>query len=185
MSNKFKVDLIIANPPYSRLGADITRNILNITEFSQYINLLPANDYRRGKDDLYRYVKPGSTEYIGVGEFKDAAVTTHLSELQPIKNDLTAESFEISNYIDRSLDKYFINNLVKNETFKVTTLEEGMPLDRCVYFGKMDVCNGHLPYKRDTFSYKLNNNLMSWEDVLKDKQCLHYDYVNNGAKIGL
>ena len=176
-----KFDIIIANPPYSKLGAEITHNMLNTVDFKQYINLLPANDYRRGKDDLYQYVKDGSMVPINVGEFKDASVTTHLCELNKIKNSLSVAEFEISNYIDRSLDRYFLNNLKKEETFKVTTLEEGMPLDCCVYFGKMDVCNGHLPYKRNTFSYKLNNNLMSWEDVLKDKQCLHYDYVNNGA----
>ena len=176
-----KFDIIIANPPYSKLGAKITHNMLNIVDFKQYINLLPANDYRRGKDDLYRHVKDGSMIPVNVGEFEDAAVTTHLCELSKIKNSLSVAEFEISNYIDRSLDKYFLNNLKNKETFRVTTLEEGMSLDRCVYFGKMDVCNGHLPYKRDTFSYKLNNNLIGWEEVLKDRQCLHYDYVNNGA----
>ena len=53
-----KFDLIIANPPYGKPGANITKNIIDNVYFEEYVNLLPANDYKRNESkDLFKYAR--------------------------------------------------------------------------------------------------------------------------------
>lgn len=106
-----KFDLIIANPPYAIVGANITKKIIDDVEFDHYINLLPANDYKKVsclwnyQSDMIPVVEAGGQA------FKDAAVTTHLAKIHKTKNnDMTLDEFERSNFVDRSLDKYFEEN---------------------------------------------------------------------------
>lgn len=98
-----KFDLIIANPPYGKIGAMITDKIRSDVSYTQYINLLPANDYKR-VPNLHQYVR--GMEAINDG-FADAAVTTHLCEVTKDANGMSIDEFEISQYIDPQLDKYF------------------------------------------------------------------------------
>ena len=103
-----KFDLIIANPPYGKPGANITKNIIDNVYFEEYVNLLPANDYKRNDSkDLFKYAR--EMESVNDG-FNDAVVTTHLCQIAKETNNITLDEFEISNYIDRSLDKYFTEN---------------------------------------------------------------------------
>lgn len=108
-----KFDLIIANPPYGKIGANITKNIIDKVNFAEYINLLPANDYKRNTTkDLYNY--QSDMETINDG-FADAAVTTHLARIHKSKvNNMTLDEFERSQYIDPQLDKYFEENSKRN-----------------------------------------------------------------------
>jgi hypothetical protein len=96
-------DLIIANPPYGKIGAQITDTIRKEVKYSHFVNLLPANDYKRGAG-LHQHVRNMETVQSG---FTDAAVTTHLCEVVKDANAMTVEEFEISQYIDPQLDKYF------------------------------------------------------------------------------
>ena len=154
-----KFDLIIANPPYGKPGANITKNIIDNVYFEEYVNLLPANDYKRNDSkDLFKYAR--EMESINNG-FKDAAVTTHLCKIAKKPNNITLDEFEISNYTDRSLDKYFIETRNRNH----------YAIDNCptwIYFnGNLtndNVCllshrvlaNKHLAYSKTTAEYKWN-----------------------------
>jgi hypothetical protein len=109
----FTVDIkfngVIANPPYGKIGAQITEKIKDKVDYEQYINLLPANDYKRNSDkNLFNF----QYDMISIKDgFKDAAVTTHLAVIHKTKvNNMTLDEFERSQYIDRSLDKYFEEN---------------------------------------------------------------------------
>ena len=53
MSIKF--DIVIANPPYGSIGANITKNIIDNIDFNEYVNLLPANDYKRNTEKQKYY----------------------------------------------------------------------------------------------------------------------------------
>ena len=76
-----KFDLIIANPPYGKIGANITKTIINNIEYAEYVNLLPANDYNRNDTkDLYKYVDLDSMTSLK-DAFKDAVVTTHCARI--------------------------------------------------------------------------------------------------------
>ena len=104
-----KIDGIIANPPYGAIGANIAYTIREKVNYECFVNLLPANDYKRNKTkDLFNY--QSEMETINNG-FDDAAVTTHLCLVSKNKaNNMTLDEFERSQYIDPSLDKYFEEN---------------------------------------------------------------------------
>ena len=110
-----KTDLLISNPAYGAIGANITDTLRQKIDYKEFINLLPANDYKRNKTkDLFKY--QSSMMPISNG-FTDAAVTTHVARIHkgtvedPAPNiNMTLDEFERSQYIDRSLDKYFEEN---------------------------------------------------------------------------
>ena len=104
-----KIDGIIANPPYGAIGANIAYTIREKVDYDCFVNLLPANDYKRNKTkDLFNY--QSEMEPINDG-FDDAAVTTHLCLVSKNKvNNMPLDEFERSQYIDPSLDKYFEEN---------------------------------------------------------------------------
>lgn len=105
------VDLVISNPPYGKIGAEITKKIIDTVDFKEYINLLPANDYKR-VNGLWNYqsdMRPGSKP--GTSAFSDAAVTTHIARVHKTKvNTMTDDDFTIAQFIDPQLNKYFKKN---------------------------------------------------------------------------
>lgn len=154
------IDLIIANPPYGKVGANITKEIIDNIDFNEYINLLPANDYKRNDSkDLYNY--QSEMESINDG-FADAAVTTHLAKIHKNKvNNMTLDEFERSQYIDRSLDKYFEENSKRQPTvidkyLPSRDLVKQIGPERSLIFTKRDVNHKHLPYSKKVNSYKWN-----------------------------
>jgi lipoate synthase len=148
-------DLIIANPPYGKIGAQITDTIREEVKYSHFVNLLPANDYKR-VSNLHQYVR--NMEAINNG-FADAAVTTHLCEVVKDANEMTVDEFEISQYIDPQLDKYFrvltsrthyaIDNFRSDKDTSITP-------EKTIILGLRDVSSGHLPYSKQVDSYKWN-----------------------------
>ncbi len=165
-----KIDGIIANPPYGAIGANIAYTIREKVDYECFVNLLPANDYKRNKTkDLFNY--QSEMETINNG-FDDAAVTTHLCLVSKNKaNNMTLDEFERSQYIDRSLDKYFEenskrthyaidNHICKPKIARFRTID----LRKCFYTGKRDLAAGHLPYSKDSMSYKINFNLLTDHD---------------------
>ena len=157
-------NIVLNNSPYGRIGAEITKNIIDNIDYNVFINLLPANDYHIGKNTLYKYADLESMKCIKNG-FSDANVTTHIAKINKVPNlNCSEEEFEISNYTDRSLDKYFwgrttkshyaidiaiypnLNNPITNDFSNETMFT----------IWQRDVANGHLPYKRNTNSYKWN-----------------------------
>ena len=93
-----KIDGIIANPPYGTIGANIAYTIREKVNYECFVNLLPANDYKRNKTkDLFNY--QSEMEPVNDG-FDDAAVTTHLCLVSKNKaNNMTLDEFERSQYI--------------------------------------------------------------------------------------
>jgi hypothetical protein len=156
------VDLIISNPAYGAIGANITYNIKDIT-YKEFINLLPANDYKRNSDkNLFNF----QSDMIAINDgFEDAAVTTHLARIYPTEvNTMTVEEFERSNYKDKSLEKYFlitysrVSPVFDNANLSGATDKQFKLFDenRTVLFGSRDIVNGHMTYGKDTDSYKYN-----------------------------
>ena len=151
---KIKFDGIIANPPYNKIGARITKAIIDSNiDYQEYINLLPANDYRRW-NDIYRYQTDMETIING---FNDTAVITHLARIHktPI-NNISANDFEINQYLDRTLDKYFLDNF-KRTHYAISNYDSGYhpenwELDKTFILGSRDIAAKHLtgnskPYK--------------------------------------
>ena len=84
-----KIDLVISNPPYGKIGAEITKKIIDAVDFKEYINLEPGNDYFFS-NNLYKYIDPSSTPSICPKAFgSDAAITPALTKIQRAENNFT------------------------------------------------------------------------------------------------
>lgn len=169
-------DIVIANVPYGAIGANITKTVVDNVAYNEYINLLPANDYKRNDThDLFNY----QSDMVAISNgFEDAAVTTHLARVHKVKvNNLTADEFERSQYLDRSLDKYFEETYKRPTDFKVVykpSLEyfNTVDIDKSIYIAKRDVVNKHLAYSKTCNAYRWN----VLEDISKQ------EVLDNNAK---
>ena len=161
-----KFDLIIANPPYGKIGAQITDKIRSDISYTQYINLLPANDYKR-VPGLHKYVR--NMEAINDG-FADAAVTTQLCEVVKDAADITVDEFEISQYIDPVLDKYFKTTVVRNH-YAIDVATASAPKDiifdssKSIFINHRDPAHKHFAYTKKCAAYQINNNLMTYAEA--------------------
>lgn len=169
-------DIIIANPPYGRISNEITKCIINNFDWDVYVNLMPANDYRRNKENkLYQYVDIRSMKPV-INGFHDAAVTTYITLINKERSMyLSEEEFEIENYTDKSLKKYFyetrkrshyaIDNFIYKPTF---TQFENIDIEKTVYIGKRDIAHNHLPYSDNGIAARFNRNELNKQDVINE-----------------
>ena len=175
-----KTDLLISNPPYGAIGANITNTLIQKIDYEEFINLLPANDYKRNETkDLFKYqsdMKPINDGFI------DAAVTTHVARIHkgtaedPAPNiNMTLDEFERSQYIDRSLDKYFEENS-KRTHYAIDKSSElqnikNPDLTKIIFIGSRDINHKHLPYSKNTLTNNINLNLLSYKEIC-EKFCM-------------
>ena len=169
-----KIDGIIANPPYGAIGANIAYTIREKVDYECFVNLLPANDYKRNKTkDLFNY--QSEMEPVNDG-FDDAAVTTHLCLVSKNKaNAMTLDAFERSQYIDPSLDKYFEENS-KRKHYAIDKSSElqnikNPDLTKIIFIGSRDINHKHLPYSKNTLTNNINLNLLSYKEIC-EKFCM-------------
>ena len=160
-----KFDIIIANPPYGRIGNEITQGIVDNIEWEIYVNLMPANDYRRfnKSNKLYQFVDINSIKVVRAG-FKNAAVTTMMCKVNKARSVYLSEAeFEIENYTDKSLKKYFYETRKRNH-YAIDTNFAYLRIDRAetltpetsFIIGVRDIGHGHMPYSRTNMQYKWN-----------------------------
>ena len=172
-----KVDLVIANPPYGKIGANITKKIIDTVDFTEYINLLPANDYKRNDSkDLFNYqsdMKPAAKQ--GEKAFADAAVTTHIAKIHKTKvNNMTLDEFERSQYIDPSLDKYFEENSKRTHYAIDATCapsnyeayKNKINVDTTFIVHTRDINHRYIPYKGKAYSVSWNINKIGTVEYL-------------------
>ena len=182
-----KVDLLISNPPYGKIGANITKKIIDTVDFTEYINLLPANDYKRNDSkDLFNYqsdMKPAAKQ--GEKAFADAAVTTHIAKIHKTKvNNMTLDEFERSQYIDRNLDKYFEENskrahyAIENDSFCSNCKKYSNEFT--VILGWRDVNHKAMPKSKDSTTYKWNVE----KSIDADYVFNNHEKVTNGKRTG-
>lgn len=149
-------DIIISNPPYGKIGNEITQCIVDNIDFGCFINLLPANDYRRfhKENALWQYVDIRSMRAINNG-FRDANVTTMACKINKERAYYISETeFEIENYQIENLKKYFYENNLRPSTYTYSTntpVEKIKQIDikKTIILGAKDVNHKHLPYSKD------------------------------------
>ena len=175
--------IIIANPPYGAIGANIVYTIREKIDYEYFVNLLPANDYKRNKTkDLFNY--QSEMEPVNDG-FDDAAVTTHLCLVSKNKaNNMTLDAFERSQYIDPSLDKYFEENskrthyAIENDSFCSNCKKYSN--DFTVILGWRDVNHKAMPKSKDSTTYKWNVE----KSIDADYVFNNHEKVTNGKRTG-
>lgn len=83
-----ETELVISNPPYGKIGADITKVLREKINFKEYINLEPGNDYFTNNN--YKYIDANIKPTIfPVGSFSDANQTTTATHISKQENNLT------------------------------------------------------------------------------------------------
>lgn len=178
-----KIDGIIANPPYGAIGANIAYTIREKVDYECFVNLLPANDYKRNKTkDLFNY--QSEMEPVNDG-FNDAAVTTHLCLVSKNKaNTMTLDEFERSQYIDKNLDKYFEENskrthyAIENDSFCSNCKKYSNEFT--VILGWRDVNHKAMPKSKDSTTYKWNVE----KSIDADYVFNNHEKVTNGKRTG-
>lgn len=175
-------DLVIANTPYGSVGANITKSIIKHVTFNQFINLLPANDYMRNTEkDLYKYatnMEPISNGFVGMG----ANVTTHIAEISQTSNDeLSVEEFEIMQYVDPQLTKYFrVLRTRSHYAIDAANLSgstdsqfKQFDINTTVTVSSRDVNHHHLPYSRtcETYRYNVTRDITN-EEIFESRKAL-------------
>lgn len=155
-----KTDLVIANYPYGAIGANLTKKVIDTVDFKEFINLLPANDYKRNTTkDLFNY----QSDMIAINNgFEDAAVTTHIAQIHKNKvNNMTLDEFERSNYIDRQLDKYFEENSKRSHyaidaATQALIFDSGLSNKTTLLIDHRYIPHKHLAFSKKTDEYKWN-----------------------------
>ena len=182
-----RYDVIIANPPYGKIGNEITKAVVDNIDYGVFVNLLPANDYRRNKKDaLWQYVDIRSMRPVQ-GGFKDAAVTTMMCKVNKNRAYYISETeFEIENYTDKSLKKYFYEN-TRRKHYAIT--DAGFPsfeqfekteIEKSFYIGHRDPNHRHLPYSQNSITTQYNMNAITKEQVIAQSS----EYRHNQGYVG-
>ena len=83
-----KVDLVISNPPYGKIGAETTEIIRTKIDYNEFINLEPGNDYFT--NDNYKYIDLSIKPIVlGSNAFSDANQATTITKISKQQNNLT------------------------------------------------------------------------------------------------
>ena len=83
-----KVDLVISNPPYGKIGAETTEIIRTKIDYNEFINLEPGNDYFT--NDNYKYIDLSIKPIVlGSNAFSDANQATTIAKISKQQNNLT------------------------------------------------------------------------------------------------
>lgn len=106
-------DLIIANPPYGKIGAQITKRITDDVNFEEFINLLPIKDMPSAGLDACSHIDMPETIVCPPHSFGDADILTHILRITKAKNktyasfeELVADSF----IVDKPMIKFMRAN---------------------------------------------------------------------------
>ena len=164
---KYHFDLIIANPPYGKVGADITMQVVENIDCKEYVVLEPIKDICRRKDLVKHIIQ---TEALPIGAFEDAVVTTALSKVSKTEvNNMSADEFLIKSQTNRNnlLYRYTVDNYLKEydkfiqfsnctvHVLKASYLGD-LPVNNGFLVSWRDAANGHLPYSKTSVQYRWN-----------------------------
>lgn len=170
-----KFNLIISNPPYGKIGAEITDCIRENVDYDLFINLLPLTDYSKASAELPKYVIPGTASTIDRGAFEDARVTTAICAIsKEVQNpQATAETLKLCSGNFGILNKFFERNTKVDYKLPIRRRNfNGMDDKYPVAIHRRDAANGHLPYTK-TPEWKFNIGNISQEEYAKERAELY------------
>lgn len=130
------IDLVIANPPYGKIGAEITKKIIDTVDFKEYINLEPASDFiSTPNKSWHHFISVKRTNGFG----GDAHVLPSIIKINKAEiNDYDLAAY-ISNLTISNLiyAKYFNLNNKRNNTvnFLEETTDVAKTFDTRLIFG--------------------------------------------------
>ena len=182
-----RYDIVIANPPYGKIGNEITKAVVDNIDYGVFVNLLPANDYRKNKDNaLWQFVDINSMRPVQDG-FKDAAVTTMMCKVKKERSlYISEDEFEIENYSNPILKRYFYENRKRNH-YAIDNAQarprwkdsfrETINQDNSFIIHMRDANHGYIPKEGKATSVKWN---LKTEKL--DIDYLHENYWQNDTQ---
>lgn len=191
IDKEMKFDLVIANPPYGKIGTNITYKIIQDVDFKEYVNLLPAGDYLKGGySDIQNYIS--DIENLPHDAFRDASVTAAMAKISKTKvNTLTSPDYLTVMSSPKSLmTKYYLEsvNRVKKQNvefmgFKGKNLANSPKVDilkngRVVAYDTRVADHHHLAYNKNK-EYLFNRGLITAEEICKAGGCFHIAIFNS------
>ena len=114
MGNKYWGS-IIANPPYGKIGAQITKKIVDEVNFNEFIDLLPIKDISSVGLEVCSHINMSETIVCPPHSFNDADILTHVLKITKKlnKNYTTFEELCADSYfIDRPMIKFMKANVL-------------------------------------------------------------------------
>lgn len=171
-----KIDGIIANPPYGAIGANIAYTIREKVNYECFVNLLPANDYKRNKTkDLFNY--QSEMEAIQGFDGTTAIITTCSLVHKNKINNMSLEEFEINSFTRTLLDRYFKINLGRTTYQTKCNIKNG-PINYNILIPTRTSSgdhsgNHHLAYSKKAISYQINSgNVKTYEEAARSSKYL-------------
>lgn len=110
-----KFNLIIANPPYGKIGAQITETITKSAEFDEFINLLPIKDMPSAGLEACSHIDMPETIVCAPHSFSDADILTHILRITKTPNKIYSTFEELcadSYFIDKPMVKFMRANVL-------------------------------------------------------------------------
>lgn len=144
------VDLVIANPPYGKIGAEITKKIIDTVDFKEYINLEPGNDYFINYN--YKYIDQTMKPIVlGSNAFSDASQATTITKISKQQNNLTQTGARLLVSIQnkdedvyKALSELWLNT--EKQYLKFTQSKRDLAYDEDTFVfnpGAFDIHNGY------------------------------------------
>ena len=164
---KYHFDLIIANPPYGKVGADIIMQAAENIDWNECVVLDPIKDICRRKDLVKHIIQ---TEALPIGAFEDAVVTTALSKVSKTEvNNMSADEFLIKSQTNRNnlLYRYTVDNYLRQSYtptqiygVSLSDLQNSYlgsnPVDVGFLISQRESSHLHLPYSKTSVQYRWN-----------------------------
>lgn len=143
-----KFDLIIANPPYGKIGAQITKIVADDVDFKEFIDLLPIKDMPSVGLDACSHIDMPETVVCPPHSFGDADILTHILRITKTPNktyttfeELCADSY----FIDKPMVKFMkANVLAKHYAIdSISSFKKGLPVEYTFVFHHFDTGSAH------------------------------------------
>lgn len=171
-----KFDLVIANPPYGKIGTDITYKIIQDIDFKEYVNLLPAGDYLKGGyGDIQNYIS--DIENLPHDAFKDASVTAAMAKISKTKvNTLaTPDYLTVMSTPKSIMTKYYLKSIERFDKLKIKRdyiniwksgeISKRVSLSDKLFMSEKRLPeNGHFAYNKNK-EYLFNRDLITLDDL--------------------
>jgi hypothetical protein len=109
-----KFNLIIANPPYGKVGNSITETIIDGIEYEEFINLLPLKDYSLKTG---RHIDRDAIKVFPPHIFEDADILTHAVRIlkNPVSSISTEEELTAAAFtVDKPFNKFMKANILSS-----------------------------------------------------------------------
>lgn len=168
IEKNMKFDIIIANPPYGRPGAEITKFIIDNVEFDEYVNLMPLKDYTI---ETGKYIDFNSAKVCPPKSFNDADILTHIVKIQKRQNNITNDKELIcaSFVFDKPFAKFMNANMLKHHYAidNISLFKNSLDVNKTFVYSPLTIRSQHTCGFESISSDTVSNNF-NFNNIIKN-----------------